>query len=134
MTTVAGVDLTLGNFIGGAFRPGGARAQAVIDPATTEVLAEVAGSTPADVDAAVAAAGDAFDAWAATSPAERSAAILAIAQVIEDNAEALERPRVGATWASPSRRCPRRSVSPSTISASSPAVPACSKAAPPVNT
>jgi betaine-aldehyde dehydrogenase/aminobutyraldehyde dehydrogenase len=89
MTTVAGVDVTLGNFIGGAFRPGGGRSQAVIDPATTEVLAEVASSTPADVEAAVAAAAGAFGGWAATSPGERSAAILAIAQVIEDNADAL---------------------------------------------
>lgn len=89
MTTVAGVDLTLGNFIGGAFHPAGGEAQAVIDPATARVLAEVPGSAPADIDAAVAAAAGAFDAWAATSPAERSAAILAIAQVIEDNADAL---------------------------------------------
>jgi 1-pyrroline dehydrogenase len=98
MTTVAGVDVTLGNFIGGAFRPGGGQAQAVIDPATTEVLAEVTSAAPADVEAAVAAATGAFAGWAATSPAERSAAILAIAQVIEDNADelsALESANVG---------------------------------------
>jgi 1-pyrroline dehydrogenase len=89
MTTVAGVDLTLGNFIGGAFHPAEGDAQAVIDPATAEVLAEVPGSSPADIDAAVAAAAGAFEAWAATTPAERSAALLAIAQIIEDNADAL---------------------------------------------
>jgi 1-pyrroline dehydrogenase len=86
MTTVAGVDVTLGNFIGGAFRPGGGPAQAVIDPATAEVLAEVPAASPADIDAAVAAATAAFVTWAAVSPAERSAALLAVAQVIEDNA------------------------------------------------
>jgi 1-pyrroline dehydrogenase len=89
MTTVAGVDVTLGNFIGGSFRPGGGQAQAVIDPATTEVLAEVDAATPADVDAAVAAAQAAFAGWAGASPGERSAALLAVAQVIEDNADAL---------------------------------------------
>src|SRR5580692_2558132 len=89
MTTVAGVDVTLGNFIGGAFVPGGGEAHAVIDPATTEVLAEVASSSPAEVDAAVTAARGAFDTWAGISPAERSAAILAIAQIIEDNADEL---------------------------------------------
>jgi betaine-aldehyde dehydrogenase/aminobutyraldehyde dehydrogenase len=89
MTTVAGVDVTLGNFIGGAFRPGGGQAHAVIDPATTEVLAEVTAASPADIEAAVAAATGAFAGWAGTSPAERSAALLAIAQVIEDNADGL---------------------------------------------
>jgi 1-pyrroline dehydrogenase len=89
MTTVAGVDVTLGNFIGGAFQPGGGQGHAVIDPATTEVLAEVPSATPADVDAAVAAATAAFAGWAGVSPGERSAAILAVAQVIEDNAEVL---------------------------------------------
>ncbi len=89
MTTVAGVDVTLGNFIGGSFRPGGGQSHAVIDPATTEVMAEVPASTPADLDAAVAAAAGAFSGWAGTSPAERSAALLTIAQVIEDNADDL---------------------------------------------
>ncbi len=89
MTTVAGVDVTLGNFIGGAFRPGTGEAQAVIDPATAHVLADVPGSSPADVGAAVAAASGAFATWGAVSPAERSAALLAVAQVIEDNADEL---------------------------------------------
>jgi betaine-aldehyde dehydrogenase/aminobutyraldehyde dehydrogenase len=89
MTTVAGVDVTLGNFIGGSFRPGGGAADAVIDPATTEVLAEVTAAAPADVDAAVVAATDAFADWAGASPGERSAALLAVAQVIEDNADSL---------------------------------------------
>jgi aminobutyraldehyde dehydrogenase len=98
MTTVAGVDVTLGNYIGGAFRPGAGATHAVIDPATAEVLAEVPGAGPADVDAAVASARGAFDGWAGLAPAERSAALLAIAQVIEDNADelsALESANVG---------------------------------------
>ena len=89
MTIVAGVDVTLGNFIGGQFRPGGGQGHPVIDPATTEILAEVPSATPADVDAAVAAATAAFAGWAGISPGERSAALLAVAQVIEDNADAL---------------------------------------------
>jgi 1-pyrroline dehydrogenase len=98
MTTVAGVDVTLANYIGGAFRPGGGPAHAVIDPATAEVLADVPGAGPADVDAAVESARAAFDGWAGLAPAERSAALLAIAQVIEDNADelsALESANVG---------------------------------------
>ncbi|MGH9016162.1 MAG: aminobutyraldehyde dehydrogenase [Acidimicrobiales bacterium] len=89
MTTVAGVDVTLGQFIGGTFGSGTGPGHEVIDPATAQVLAEVPAATPAELDAAVAAATDAFATWAATSPGERSAAILAVAQAIEDNAEEL---------------------------------------------
>jgi betaine-aldehyde dehydrogenase/aminobutyraldehyde dehydrogenase len=98
MTTVAGVDVTLGSFIAGGFRPAGGQVQLVIDPATAEVLAEVPAASPADIEDAVTAANDAFPRWAGISPAERSAAILAIAQVIEDNADelsALESANVG---------------------------------------
>lgn len=44
----------------------------VLNPATGEVIAQVAEGTTADVDAAVAAARAAFPAWAALSPAERA--------------------------------------------------------------
>lgn len=44
----------------------------VLNPATGEVIAQVAEGTTADVDAAVAAARAAFPAWSALSPAERA--------------------------------------------------------------
>jgi acyl-CoA reductase-like NAD-dependent aldehyde dehydrogenase len=43
----------------------------VLDPATAEVVDTVPAATPADVDAAVAAAGAAFDGWWATPAARR---------------------------------------------------------------
>lgn len=50
----------------------------VIDPATEEPCAVVSLAGPADVDAAVAAAGRAFPAWAATPSAERKRHVEAI--------------------------------------------------------
>ncbi len=61
------------NYIAGRVVPAGSeRRQAVTDPATGRVRAEVALSSAADVDAAVAAARAAFPAWAATSPLRRA--------------------------------------------------------------
>jgi acyl-CoA reductase-like NAD-dependent aldehyde dehydrogenase len=50
--------------------PGGDRLQ-VLDPATAEPFEEVPAGTAAEVDAAVAAAGDAFEGWWATPAARR---------------------------------------------------------------
>ena len=61
---------TRGNFIGGEWREvadGGT--DAVLDPATGDMIAEVASSTTADVDRAVEAAAAAFHEWAAARPA-----------------------------------------------------------------
>jgi succinate-semialdehyde dehydrogenase/glutarate-semialdehyde dehydrogenase len=53
-----------GNFIDGEWRSGaGGAVDLVVDPATGDVIAEVASSTAADVDAAVDAAARAFPAW-----------------------------------------------------------------------
>jgi len=90
MATIAGTDVTLAGFIGGGFTTAGAaKADPVIDPATGAVVAEVPGAGPGAVDAAVAAARGAFASWSATTPGERSAALLALADRIEANAEAL---------------------------------------------
>jgi 1-pyrroline dehydrogenase len=89
MTTVGGTDVTLQNFVGGEFRAGRGAVQTIVDPATGEVLAEVAGADDDDVAGAVAAANGAFAQWSHTTPGERSAALLAVAQAIEDNAEML---------------------------------------------
>jgi betaine-aldehyde dehydrogenase/aminobutyraldehyde dehydrogenase len=92
MPVVAGTSVEVANFVGGSFVPArGAKVDPVIDPATGELVVEVPGSAPADVDAAVAAARDAFDAWRATTPGERATALFALADRIEANREALVR-------------------------------------------
>ena len=62
-----------GLYIGGEWRPAAdGRTISVVDPATEEVIAECASASPADGVAAVDAAAEAADAWAATSPRHRS--------------------------------------------------------------
>ncbi|MDQ1467091.1 MAG: betaine-aldehyde dehydrogenase, partial [Actinomycetota bacterium] len=74
------------NFIGGkwvAARDG--RTDEVVNPATGEVIATVASSDTADVDAAVAAASAAFEAWSSTTPRHRSEVMNAVAQAVSDD-------------------------------------------------
>ena len=56
---------------GGPLEPSGGDRLEVLDPATAEPFEEVPAATPAEVDAAVAAAGDAFEGWWATPAARR---------------------------------------------------------------
>jgi acyl-CoA reductase-like NAD-dependent aldehyde dehydrogenase len=63
----------------------------VVNPATEEVLAACPRASKAQLDQAVAAAKAAFPAWSRTPIAERKAALLAIADVIEKNAAELAR-------------------------------------------
>jgi betaine-aldehyde dehydrogenase len=79
----------LQNFIDGEFVAAAEGAtDAVLNPATREEIAQVASSTQADVDRAVAAARAAFDAgWSTTTPGERSLALLKIADAIEERAD-----------------------------------------------
>ncbi|HSL56518.1 MAG TPA: gamma-aminobutyraldehyde dehydrogenase [Acidimicrobiales bacterium] len=70
----------------------------VLNPATGEVIATVPSSGASDVEAAVAAASRAFDAWGAATPRTRSEALHKIADLIEDNVDelsALETQNVG---------------------------------------
>ena len=55
----------------------------VEDPSTMVKIAAVPHSGKADVDAAVAAAAAAFPAWSATTPGERSLALLRLADALE---------------------------------------------------
>ena len=55
------------------------------NPATGAVLGTLPACGPEDVDAAVAAARAAFEGWSKTHPAERKAAILSLAALIEEN-------------------------------------------------
>jgi len=63
----------------------------VLNPATGEAIAEAPASTATDVDRAVAAARGAFEGWARTTPAERSLALLRIADALERDADEIAR-------------------------------------------
>lgn len=63
----------------------------VINPATGAVMAQAPRASVGDVEAAIAAAKAAFPGWASRPDSARQAALLAMAQVIEDNAEDLAR-------------------------------------------
>src|SRR5579872_4151588 len=79
---------TLENFIDGAFRPAlDGATEPVLNPATGEEIAQAPLSGAADVDLAVAAARRAFEDWSKTTPATRSAALLALANAIEEHGE-----------------------------------------------
>ncbi|WP_405665740.1 gamma-aminobutyraldehyde dehydrogenase [Streptomyces sp. NBC_01166] len=77
-------------YIGGRLRPGtSGRHQDVVDPATgsTVLRYELAGTD--DVDAAVAAAREAFPGWSGRTPGERSEALHRFAAVLDEQADDL---------------------------------------------
>jgi aminobutyraldehyde dehydrogenase len=61
----------------------------VLNPATGETIADVPACTAADVDAAVEAAAKALPEWLDSTPAERAALLLKLADVLDENAEEL---------------------------------------------
>ena len=78
----------LANFIGGEYRPsGGERTIEIISPVTGETIATAPVSTAADVADAYAAASAAFGTWRDTTPSQRQAALLKIADAIEARAD-----------------------------------------------
>jgi len=80
----------LQNFIDGEFVDSAEGAtEEVTNPANGEVIAEMPLSTGEDVNRAVAAAKRAFPVWAATPPGERAAALLKLADLLEEHAEEL---------------------------------------------
>jgi betaine-aldehyde dehydrogenase len=78
----------LKNFINGELvDPAKGETEEVVNPATGEPIAEAPLSGEEDVDRAVKAARSAFDEWSTRPPMERSAALLKIADLIEDRAD-----------------------------------------------
>jgi malonate-semialdehyde dehydrogenase (acetylating)/methylmalonate-semialdehyde dehydrogenase len=69
----------------------GARHGHVYNPATGEATGRVAFATPADVDAAVAAAQKAFPGWAGTPPLRRARVMFKFKELLEKNADELAR-------------------------------------------
>jgi acyl-CoA reductase-like NAD-dependent aldehyde dehydrogenase len=75
-------------YIGGAWVPADGRDTAdVIDATTEEVVGTIALGTPEDVDRAVAAARQGFDAWSQTPVVERIEALRAITAGLQERAE-----------------------------------------------
>ena len=81
---------TLQNFVNGSFVDAAdGRTTELVDPSTGEVFAEAPLSGEADVDAAFAAASNAFETWRDTTPSERQRALLRIADAFEGRADEL---------------------------------------------
>jgi aminobutyraldehyde dehydrogenase len=74
--------------IGNAFQQGQEASEPILNPRTGELILNLPEASTAQVDAAVAAARRAFDGWSRTTPAERSAALLRIADRIEAEGDA----------------------------------------------
>jgi aldehyde dehydrogenase (NAD+) len=86
------VDLapSYGLFIDGAFvAPTDGGVFKSVNPATEEVLAEVASAGPLDVDRAVAAARRAFSPWSALPGSERAKYLFRIARIIQERSREL---------------------------------------------
>ncbi|MFT8368724.1 MAG: gamma-aminobutyraldehyde dehydrogenase [Acetobacter papayae] len=76
---------------GGGFVEGVGESEIIFAPATGEVIMELPEASAGQVNDAVAAAVQAFPAWALATPAERSARLLKVADAIEAEAENLAR-------------------------------------------
>ncbi|NHN54310.1 gamma-aminobutyraldehyde dehydrogenase [Calidifontibacter sp. DB0510] len=78
----------LKNFIGGEYVAAESDATTdIIDPSTAQVVAKAPVSGQADVDAAYAAADQAFGEWGQTTPGERQEALLKFADALDARAE-----------------------------------------------
>jgi len=65
------------------------RTTPIVNPSTGEQYAEAALSGPADVDAAMSAAADAFEGWRDSTPSDRALALIRIADAIEARGDEL---------------------------------------------
>src|SRR5216684_1567510 len=78
----------LNNFVNGEYVAAAAgQTSEVVDPSTGEPYAQAPVSGPADAEAALRAAAGAFEGWRDTTPAERSLALLRMADSVQARAE-----------------------------------------------
>ena len=77
--------------INGQLVAGEGAIQPVLNPSLGTTLVEIAEASPAQVDAAVQAADNAFADWSQTTPGQRSALLLQVADAIDAHAETLAR-------------------------------------------
>lgn len=80
-------DIDTALLIGDRFEAGEQVSEPILNPRTGALILNVAEASTAQVDRAVAAARKAFERWSRTTPAERSAALLRIADRIEAEAD-----------------------------------------------
>src|SRR5882757_7590182 len=79
-------------FIDGSWRRGeGGDRIPVENPATGEIIGHIAAATPAEIDAAVAAARRAFKIWSRLPPVERSRALRRLGDAIAAEADGMAR-------------------------------------------
>ena len=75
--------------IGGTFVEGEGEPELLINPRTGEAMETIGSASLAQVEAAVAAAREAFVGWGRTTPGQRSALLLKLADAVEANGPAL---------------------------------------------
>ncbi len=89
-------------FIGGEFVDSASgETMEVLNPSTGDVIAEVPRGTEADVERAISAAQSAWSEWQTKTPKDRMELLLALADVIDENADELARlesVNVGKPW------------------------------------
>jgi succinate-semialdehyde dehydrogenase/glutarate-semialdehyde dehydrogenase len=91
LATLTGIDTPTGLLIGGQWTDGRGGSLPVTDPATEEVIAQVASGTPEDALEAVAAAYAALPGWAARPPRERGECLRRAYELMIASAEPLAR-------------------------------------------
>jgi aminobutyraldehyde dehydrogenase len=74
--------------IGAAFEKGQETEETILDPKTGKTILKLPEASQSQIDRAVAAATKAFESWSRTTPAQRSAYLLRIAERIEAEADA----------------------------------------------
>jgi len=83
-------SVALKNFVNGEYAAAASdQVSEIVDPSTGEAYAQAPVSGPADVEAALRAAAGAFEGWRDTTPAERSLALLRMADAVQARAEDL---------------------------------------------
>src|SRR5262245_9263894 len=81
-------SVTLHNFVNGKYvAAASGQVSEVVDPSTGEPFAQAPVCGPADVEAALRSAAGAFEVWRDTTPAERSLALLRMADAVEARAD-----------------------------------------------
>jgi len=91
LASLTGIDAPTGLLIGGQWSAGRAGTLPVLNPATEDVLTEVADASPEDGLEAVGAAAQAFPRWAARPPRERGECLRRAYELMTQRAEQLAR-------------------------------------------
>ncbi|GGQ05553.1 aldehyde dehydrogenase [Streptosporangium pseudovulgare] len=86
---VVDIKPSYGLFIGGEFTDGTGTPFKTVNPASEEVLSEVASASADDVDRAVRAAREAFGTWSAMPGSERAKYLFRIARIIQERSREL---------------------------------------------